>query len=91
MPAIRLFSFASCIHIGITSFKNFSLAAFSVEMSKPIYCWAFCLVEISGNGTSSEYPCRIRTLAIAMRALYALSSPCPKIRMVSCGAWKEAP
>ena len=54
MPAMRLFSFASCIHIGITSFKNFSLAAFSVEMSKPIYCWAFCLVEISGNGTSSE-------------------------------------
>ena len=45
-------SIASSCHWGMTVSKNFCLACCSASISRPIYCWAFAFVEISGIGTS---------------------------------------
>ena len=48
----RLLALASSCHWGMTVSKNFCLARCSASISRPIYCWAFAFVEISGIGTS---------------------------------------
>ena len=70
-----MLAFAFSSQAGAVVFRKLSFAALSASIASPIYSCALCLVEISGIGTLSVYPCFASTLEIAKRACMALSNP----------------